>query len=656
MLHDMSSRKFDSSITQYMIYFDLGEFMLTANGRYTAERAYELYFANGSMSYEEWLEFLGQSHRHDIISEGNSLYFFQDLPVQYPSNSPAVAIVQLSKEKLLAPLTDIDWIDRGEFYIHDENGRLVLGNSSIAYEDLVFKNDYLIEPGDRETVYSRMRDNNGWTYTLIMNADDFAASVSPIDGVILTVFILCVAIGLWLVGMFTLRNYSPIRSIVMMFDNYRIPVTAANQNEYTLIRNSVEMIINKNISMESQVALKNELIRQNYLGRLLADHSVLTNTSEEQMRENGLELPHENIRLACFQIIDFSEYYEEISNSSEEYPTDKLYSTLLQQIKSLLAEIMVAYVCESEGLLVALMNYDALSDKEIIELLSGIQIRIQKSLLISLNVYLSQSHKSIYALHQAGIEVHRAMHDARRKQNEKAADIFVFTDELQTHEYIYSNEMEQALYNNLLLGNKDSALNIVSELFAGDKAEFMSSYNLFKAYIMDITITLIRAGESVGITLEALSPSVMIDESSRLNNSKEAMEFFERHITLLCDAINDSKESHSNGLLDSITAYINENYKNVNLDNTMIAEAVGISPAYLSRFFKQQTGDGVTRYIGNLRIAAAKDLLCDDTPYTVAEVSAMVGIDNVATFIRLFKKSEGITPGQYQSIRQASLQ
>lgn len=79
---------------------------------------------------------------------------------------------------------------------------------------------------------------------------------------------------------------------------------------------------------------------------------------------------------------------------------------------------------------------------------------------------------------------------------------------------------------------------------------------------------------------------------------------------------------------------------------SLIAEQFGLHPTYVSKFFKQQSDTNVIDYINQYRIDIAKPMLQDAS---VQEVSERVGFLNANSFIRVFKKYEGITPGQYKA-------
>jgi AraC-like DNA-binding protein len=78
--------------------------------------------------------------------------------------------------------------------------------------------------------------------------------------------------------------------------------------------------------------------------------------------------------------------------------------------------------------------------------------------------------------------------------------------------------------------------------------------------------------------------------------------------------------------------------------------------AYLSRnmffkWFKEQFGISPLEYINTERIKVAKRLLSDKRN-NIKDVGLQCGFNDSNYFVRIFKKTEGITPGVYQSICQ----
>lgn len=99
--------------------------------------------------------------------------------------------------------------------------------------------------------------------------------------------------------------------------------------------------------------------------------------------------------------------------------------------------------------------------------------------------------------------------------------------------------------------------------------------------------------------------------------------------------------------MDEVRSYIRMHYAENGLTAASIAENFGISNAYLSREFKKYTGCNVLEYIQKLRVEKAKSLLREESVKATAE---KCGFWDVQALVRVFKKYEGITPGEYKKV------
>lgn len=78
-----------------------------------------------------------------------------------------------------------------------------------------------------------------------------------------------------------------------------------------------------------------------------------------------------------------------------------------------------------------------------------------------------------------------------------------------------------------------------------------------------------------------------------------------------------------------------------------IADHVHLHPVYLSRIFKQLTGENVSDYIHRLRMEKAAYLL-KNTELKVYEITEAVGYENPQYFSKVFRKNYGQTPLEYR--------
>lgn len=650
--NEMNSRTSQVSINQYLLYFHRGDFFLTGTGRYSPSLAYNTHFSSMEADYDEWITYIGEAHNREILLTGDSIYYVQSIPLQSRTDRYATAFIQISPSTLLRQLNEIEWVQNGHYYIQDNSGNTILSNSSIPIENISITDEQFADINLERTLYSRIEDRNGYTYTLFMDSNEFIESTRSINRFFGIVFIATAAIGIWLTVLFTFRNYTPIRNLLSLFDGSQLLQLKENTNEITFIENSVKKMIQLNTDMKDQVSKKNEMIRQNFLERILSDSVLLSNVTVKQLNENGLTFPFKNFRLAYFSIADFSEYYDGIDILSDDYPVDRLYFTLLEIIKENMSLDMTAYVCESNGMPVVLMNYAENLNEEAIEVnLLKIKEKVYEQLLIPLLVYISRQHKSFYAIQEANRECFFAMQQAKSIQADQKRELFIYQETENGSSFAVTNEMEQVLLNNLISGNAGTVKQLLQEIFQDKQIKYASPHSLFRSYMIHIAVTFIRAIETASIRSENLTAITISDHAAKLLNASEGITYFEQLTDAICIVVNEEKEnSHSGLLLSQITDFIDSNITNPNLDNTMIADAVSISPAYLSRVFKQYSGIGISRYISSRRIELAKTLLTDQTTRSVSDVSLAVGIENVATFIRIFKRAEGVTPGQFAAM------
>jgi len=78
-----------------------------------------------------------------------------------------------------------------------------------------------------------------------------------------------------------------------------------------------------------------------------------------------------------------------------------------------------------------------------------------------------------------------------------------------------------------------------------------------------------------------------------------------------------------------------------------VAEHVGLSPEYVSRLFKDETGESVNQYITRLRMEKAMEYLQHST-MRVYEIAEKVGIPNYRYFASTFRNWTGIAPTDFK--------
>ncbi|WP_194165702.1 response regulator [Oceanobacillus sp. CFH 90083] len=102
--------------------------------------------------------------------------------------------------------------------------------------------------------------------------------------------------------------------------------------------------------------------------------------------------------------------------------------------------------------------------------------------------------------------------------------------------------------------------------------------------------------------------------------------------------------------IEAVKQYVADNIeKDLSLD--MLAEKVYLTSGYLSDKFKQETGSGINKYIKQVRMDKADELL-SYTNMKVNDISKAVGYSNASYFIRIFREHFGVSPKRYREMKQ----
>ena len=89
--------------------------------------------------------------------------------------------------------------------------------------------------------------------------------------------------------------------------------------------------------------------------------------------------------------------------------------------------------------------------------------------------------------------------------------------------------------------------------------------------------------------------------------------------------------------LRTVMAFIEEHYTEQNFSIKYMASALGTSPSNLSHLFKKQTGQTLSRFIDELRISKAEELLAAGEKVNV--VAQKLGYSTAPVFTETYKRT-----------------
>ncbi len=105
--------------------------------------------------------------------------------------------------------------------------------------------------------------------------------------------------------------------------------------------------------------------------------------------------------------------------------------------------------------------------------------------------------------------------------------------------------------------------------------------------------------------------------------------------------------NRSYSLVQSVKAYIRNNYENAELDNSRISEEFNYHPYHLNRLMKKYSDETLHDYLIGYRLDMAKNYLTTTT-LNVTAIAEKTGFASYTHFIETFRKTVGISPLQYR--------
>ena len=152
---------------------------------------------------------------------------------------------------------------------------------------------------------------------------------------------------------------------------------------------------------------------------------------------------------------------------------------------------------------------------------------------------------------------------------------------------------------------------ICTSMEAENSIYWQGRYFMLKTYLMQILLLLIREqSEPVAIT-----GSIAVESTNKKYIVEQIINYFEDHYA-----------------------------EKISLDR--IAASMFLSTFYISKIFKSETGTTPIRYLINIRLEKAKELLENGWNGSIQEIAQTVGYDDAYHFSKLFKKHFGISPSQ----------
>jgi two-component system, response regulator YesN len=233
--------------------------------------------------------------------------------------------------------------------------------------------------------------------------------------------------------------------------------------------------------------------------------------------------------------------------------------------------------------------------------------------------------------------------------NEKIQDIKEHESTSHISKY-YPVELEKELVTRVKVGDKKGAKTILNELLGHVLFNNGSNLEIIKARVLELTTVLSRAAVEGGGNLEMIFGLNLkyLHQISEANSVEALCEWIVTVLERFTDSMYNVENVNNLHIIQKAVGFINDNSMN-DLSLDQVADYVYLSPSYFSRLFKKEMGINFIDYLNKVRIEESKKYL-NDVKMSLSDISHMVGFTDQSYYTKVFKKVEGISPGQFRKM------
>lgn len=666
-----------ASIDEFYVTWEQEGAILRSGNVRELETAFNTIHATGEISYGQWLETIRSSASSrflllphmDALHPKTSIAYLTHLPKDLNGRVTGTVVVMTDLSRFQEAIESISGFSGGQVLILNQDNEVLLSNLTDEHvqEQAVrqLAGGYAAENADFEllSIPSSVSDLK---YALVIPSGIFwqkAEYVRKFTYASIAISLLGAGVLTWF---FVRRNYSPIQELVRSLSDKSVHGERTDGNELNFIQRAISQTRNEKERIALQLQLHQHTLRSNMLNRLLKGRMDSLVPYDEAFRSFGMKLSSERFATILFVV-------ENAGNLSSVLPgidADERRK-LAQFIITNVVEEMVGrhghagYVAEIDDMIVCLVNFSEGDPADFRDELREIATEAQLFLLqfrLDLTISVGGIHEGF-----AGIaEAYREAVDAMEYKMVRGKREIITYDDIRIDPadnlqfgYYYPLQLEQQIINWIKAGDVEEASRAMDEIMERNFNKPVVTLTLAKCLIFNLVGTMVKAineigdGESSILGDNPLWMDKIIACDTIHEMRKELLELLEEVCAFAAakreKGVSQERAESLRHLAAKVIRHIEEHYDDANLSVNSLGERFELKGSYLSKLFRNEIGEGLPDYINKLRIDRAKRMI-RDRGTSISDVAKRVGYNEAATFIRVFKKYEGITPGKFKEM------
>ncbi|MBU5344500.1 helix-turn-helix domain-containing protein [Paenibacillus lautus] len=660
-------------VRDYYVHLQAGDVILKPGLRTDARTFYDKYYRFEHMDFETWKRtMLGSYHNKaflpsDVLlqnpNQGNGnpadvITYAQSLPLHDVSNIRGTLVIMIDGQQLQEMFRQIESANDSEIYILDKERGVIASSSDsglsaqvterLAGPSGLFKT--ALNGTDSMVTFTESKEA-GWQYVSVMPMGSVMERVAQLKRMALTVFVVSLVAGAAVACWFAYRQYSPVKRVVDAILQGKPIQDKPAANEYDFILQTIEGSLVEQRHLRERLFRQTPVIRADFLSRLIRGYIDPDHAGDQggpTLATMGIHFESDKFAVIIVQAVDITRLSPE--------PSEQGWTQIRFIISNIGTDIANSghqgFAVDMERDRVAiLVNFHPVEEAEAELFLHEIAERLLRVLEdrfhISVTIAVSSVHTGNGTIGSAYLEAMAAL-DYRMFSGRNSIIHFGHVRDIK-HHYYYPIEFETQLVNHVRGGDTENVAKLLDNIYTMNFKSAGMTPELGRCLFFNIISTFLKILNLTNTDHESLlGPSFdPVKHIFGCSTSDEMQAETKRLYDKLTCLFHTEHSDHSIQLQQDMMAFIDRNLTDYNLGLGMIADHFGMTPQYISSFFKKMNRCNITDYITRARIEKAKTLM-EQSELTNAQLAQLVGYTNDVVFIRAFKKLEGVTPGKYR--------
>ena len=497
--------------------------------------------------------------------------------------------------------------------------------------------------GSSHTVSHKASALNGWRYLSIQPEHTMVKKLNGARNLSLLMLALVLVAGNIIGVILARRNYRPLKQLMNELRRQSM-LSKANPEEVTgefsLIERSMKEMSRSMSALENTLKEEMPRIQESVLMQLFRNAVTDYPRFQNTLQRVGILLPYDKFRVALVKRLQEGELDQQLIS---------MLMVKERVIQLAPKSLVYAFATVDDDSLIILLNGGGDDfETETRRILNTVAEDMRESYDQMLWISVSEvgcGMESVSKAYYSVMQAHRQAPEGGVQYLEESDEHCAIDKALES--------LAAQMQNYIATGNEAGALDLLHRSLESDVRQKHAALYEAQAYcigVMNIVTGAYRVEDPEVLTVNGEAP---LKQLFLQHNTFEMETLLAELIGKVCAYVRENQQSPTAQLTAQMLDYLQQNFWDVDLTLTSVADHFCLTPSYLSSFFKSNTGETFLNHLTHLRMEKAKELM-RTTNESIRDISEKVGYASANTFTRAFKNTEHITPSQYRESSQGN--